>query len=78
MLKQKKLAVIRRRFKSDNGSLAGFRFGQTNWFSSCKLAFSRLKVYGVFKNLVKKEFIIASGKNYFINIDFSRKVSLFD
>ncbi len=36
------------------------------------------KVYGVFKNLVKREFVTASGKNYFINQQFSRKPSLFD
>ncbi|MCU0351986.1 MAG: putative DNA binding domain-containing protein [Flavobacterium sp.] len=36
------------------------------------------KIYGVFKNLVKREFIISSGKNYFINQNFPRKVSLFD
>lgn len=36
------------------------------------------KIYGVFKNLVTKGFLIASGKSYFINKDFERKPSLFD
>lgn len=36
------------------------------------------KIYGVFKNLVKKEFIRYSNKNYIINSNFSRKKSLFD
>ena len=36
------------------------------------------KIYGIYKNLVKREFITSSGKNYFINKNFSKKPSLFD
>jgi hypothetical protein len=36
------------------------------------------KIYGVFKNLVKKDFIKSINKRYLINNDFPRKKSLFD
>jgi hypothetical protein len=36
------------------------------------------KIYGVFKNLVNRDFVKSSNKNYLINNDFPRKNSLFD
>ena len=36
------------------------------------------KVYGIFKKLVSNLFLIADNKNYYINIDYNRKSSLFD
>jgi hypothetical protein len=36
------------------------------------------KIYGIFKNLVSREFVSNEGKNYYINKEFQRKPSLFD
>jgi len=36
------------------------------------------KIYGVFKNLVTRDFVKSPNKNYSINNSFTRKSSLFD